>query len=391
MVTRPRMRVKTWSTCAILLTCAACLACTAHALGEAGSPAAAKAETDPVKRLKRSKARIRSRKLAAAGGADLADVAAGEVRSASRRAKPAAELSDAGDAADDAAVADEDETPAAEAADSTKSTARGASKLTTPPDDEPTSSSTPSKKAELPLFSFPRQPGQGHTAAEAGLQDSLPLQQRLVKYFTDDKVFAVQVAGSACFLANAALYALRSHSSEQGGSSSLTAHYQCALLSVAIKQWCTVLQRMKRVLVPHLLYEPSKYSKFRGRVTALARDPAIQTLVYCALFLPGPHLGLALAPLLLREAVYLLLVLGQVLSLALPRAAAACAFVLQWPLAVLVSAGDIKAWKRLQGEEKQVAVGRKVAQACVKLEIMVLAAVLLRQFPRGMAGSNKVC
>jgi hypothetical protein len=379
----------------ILLTCAACLACTAHALGDVSSPATAGVESEPAKRLKRSKARIRSRKLAAAAaaGADLSDVVAGEVRNAARRTKLAAEASDADGAADNAAAADESE-PEATAGAPTKSKAR-AMKLTTPPDDESASSgsSVPSKKAELPLFSFPRQPGQGHTAAEAGLQDSLPLQQRLVKYFTDDKVFATQVAGSAAFLANAALFALRSCTAAEGNSvsSSLTAHYQCALLSVAIKQWCTVLQRMKRVLVPHLLYEPSKYSKFKGRVTALARDPAIQTLVYCALFLPGPRLSLALAPLLLREAVYLLLVLGQVLSLAVPRAADACAFVLQWPMAILVTAGDVKAWKKLQGEEKQVAVGRKVAQGCLKLERMLVAAVLLRQFPKGMAGPNKVC
>lgn len=34
--------------------------------------------------------------------------------------------------------------------------------------------------------------------------------------------------------------------------------YHAALMSVTIKQWGTVLGRVRRVLVPHLLYEPQR-------------------------------------------------------------------------------------------------------------------------------------
>lgn len=34
--------------------------------------------------------------------------------------------------------------------------------------------------------------------------------------------------------------------------------YQAALASLMIKQWGTVIGRVQRVLVPHLLYEPKR-------------------------------------------------------------------------------------------------------------------------------------
>lgn len=35
--------------------------------------------------------------------------------------------------------------------------------------------------------------------------------------------------------------------------------YQTALAALTLKQWGTVLGRVRRVLVPHLLYEPQRY------------------------------------------------------------------------------------------------------------------------------------
>lgn len=52
-------------------------------------------------------------------------------------------------------------------------------------------------------------------------------------------------------------------------------------------------------------------------MSALALDPAVQGIVYCAIFMLMP-LGHALIPLLLKESVYLLWVIKEVLQIAAP-------------------------------------------------------------------------
>lgn len=52
-------------------------------------------------------------------------------------------------------------------------------------------------------------------------------------------------------------------------------------------------------------------------MSALALDPAVQGIVYCAIFMFMP-LGHALLPLLLKESVYLLWVIKEVLQIAAP-------------------------------------------------------------------------
>lgn len=61
----------------------------------------------------------------------------------------------------------------------------------------------------------------------------------------------------------------------------------------------------------------SRYVKYRARVSALALDPAVQGIVYCGIFMLMP-LSLALVPLLLKESVYLLWVMKEVLQIAAP-------------------------------------------------------------------------
>lgn len=61
----------------------------------------------------------------------------------------------------------------------------------------------------------------------------------------------------------------------------------------------------------------TRYAKYRARVSALALDPAIQGIVYCGIFLLLP-LGHALIPLFMREVVYMLWVLKEVLQIAAP-------------------------------------------------------------------------
>lgn len=61
----------------------------------------------------------------------------------------------------------------------------------------------------------------------------------------------------------------------------------------------------------------SRYQKFRARVSALALDPAVQGIVYCGIFMFMP-LGNALLPLILKESVYLLWVIKEVLQIAAP-------------------------------------------------------------------------
>lgn len=61
----------------------------------------------------------------------------------------------------------------------------------------------------------------------------------------------------------------------------------------------------------------SRYVKYRARVSALALDPAVQGIVYCAIFMLMP-LGHAFLPLLVKESVYLLWVVKEVLQIAAP-------------------------------------------------------------------------
>lgn len=61
----------------------------------------------------------------------------------------------------------------------------------------------------------------------------------------------------------------------------------------------------------------SRYVKYKARVSALALDPAVQGIVYCAIFIFMP-LGHALLPLVLKESVYLLWVIKEVLQIAAP-------------------------------------------------------------------------
>ncbi|KAG5176507.1 hypothetical protein JKP88DRAFT_347112 [Tribonema minus] len=230
--------------------------------------------------------------------------------------------------------------------------------------------------------------GQAHTAAEAGLDGFLPLQQRLIKYFTDDKLFTVQIAGSLYFAANAAILAL---SSAPDASAARARAYQGALLALIIKYWCVVLGRMRRTLVPGLAREPGKFGLFRARARALARDPAVQTSLFCALALTRqPPLSAALAPLALREGAYLFLVAREVVSIAAPRALPALGALVRWPAAVLVAKGDVRAWRAMGEGAQLVEVGRRVSQACFKLEVAALGAALLRDYPRAMKADNKL-
>ncbi|CAM9944315.1 unnamed protein product, partial [Choristocarpus tenellus] len=106
------------------------------------------------------------------------------------------------------------------------------------------------KRPTPPLFSFP--PGQrvGQTRAEEKIEEVLPVQQRLVKYLSDDRVFGVQVLCSIYFLLTMVAHAC---------GNAVSGSFQSALVAVMIKQWGTVLGRMQRVLVPHLLYEPQRW------------------------------------------------------------------------------------------------------------------------------------
>lgn len=69
--------------------------------------------------------------------------------------------------------------------------------------------------------------------------------------------------------------------------------------------------------LPVRIKSHSRYVKYRARVSALALDPAVQGIVYCAIFVFMP-LGHALLPLMLKESVYLLWVIKEVLQIAAP-------------------------------------------------------------------------
>lgn len=61
----------------------------------------------------------------------------------------------------------------------------------------------------------------------------------------------------------------------------------------------------------------SRYAKYRARVTVLALDPAVQGIVYCGLVMLVP-LANALFPLMLKEALYLVWVIKEVLLIVAP-------------------------------------------------------------------------
>ncbi|CAM9675735.1 unnamed protein product [Laminaria digitata] len=205
------------------------------------------------------------------------------------------------------------------------------------------------------------------------------MQQRLVKYLTEDKVFGAQILCSAYFLVCAVAYSM--DSVKFGGC------YQAALTSLTIKQWGTVLGRVRRVLVPHLLYEPqSRYMKYRARVSALALDPAVQGIVYCGIFMFMP-LRNALLPLLLRESVYLLWVVKEVLQIAAPGLVGAVISFLEAPMSVLMTAGDTGKWRDTAEADKRLLLGRRLAQVCFKLELSMPFSIALKVLPGAMQAS----
>eukprot|EP00904_Undaria_pinnatifida_P002520 jgi/Undpi1/12269/HiC_scaffold_5.g01945.m1 len=234
------------------------------------------------------------------------------------------------------------------------------------------------RRPVAPLFSFPPGPRVDRTEAEESLQEVLPMQQRLVKYLTEDKVFGAQILCSAYFLISAVAYSM--DSVKFGGC------YQAALTSLTIKQWGTVLGRVRRVLVPHLLYEPQRYVKYRARVSALALDPAVQGIVYCGIFMFMP-LKNALLPLLLRESVYLLWVVKEVLQIAAPVLVGAVISFLEPLMSVLMTAGDTDMWRNTPEAQKRMLLGRRLAQVCFKLELVMPFSIALRILPGAIQAS----
>ncbi|CAM9433663.1 unnamed protein product, partial [Chrysoparadoxa australica] len=233
------------------------------------------------------------------------------------------------------------------------------------------------ERPQPPLFAFPPTPGSATvSAAEAGLEEMLPVQSRVIKYLTDDKIFGVQLACSGFFLLASLAYAVEGTS----------AAYQAALVALIIKCCGGVISRVNRVLVPHLLYEPGRYSKFKGRVSATARDPAAQGMLYCCIFLNMP-VKKALAPLVVKEIVYVLWALKAVLGIASPTVCGALEAGVGKALGVLRLEKAGHNWPQLDAKEKQRAIGKCVAQVCFKLETSVLAAGLihLASFVSGMS------
>ncbi|CAM9981030.1 unnamed protein product [Ectocarpus sp. 6 AP-2014] len=229
------------------------------------------------------------------------------------------------------------------------------------------------RRPVAPLFSFPPGPRVRRTEAEDSLQEVLPVQQRLVKYLTEDRVFGVQILCSVYFFMSAVAYLM--DSTKFGGS------YQAALAVLTLKQWGTVVGRVRRVLVPHLIYEPqSRYVKYRARVSALALDPAVQGIVYCGIFMLMP-LSLALIPLLLKESVYLLWVMKEALQITAPGLVETLTTLSEPLMSVFMTAGDSEKWRDTPAGEKRLLLGRRLAQACFKLEMVMPFGVALRVLP----------
>ncbi|CAN0388629.1 unnamed protein product [Pylaiella littoralis] len=224
-----------------------------------------------------------------------------------------------------------------------------------------------------PLFSFPPGPRVHRTEAEESLQEVLPMQQRLVKYLTEDRVFGAQILCSVYFFVSAVAYSMDSVKYRRC--------YSAALAALTMKQWGTVLGRVRRVLVPHLLYEPQcRYIKYRARVSALALDPAVQGIVYCAIFMLMP-LGHALIPLLLKESVYLLWVIKEVLQIAAPGLVETLTSLFEPLMSVFMTAGDREKWRGTPAGEKRLLLGRRLAQLCFKLELVMPFSVAIRVLP----------
>ncbi|CAM9311743.1 unnamed protein product [Phaeothamnion confervicola] len=218
--------------------------------------------------------------------------------------------------------------------------------------------------------------------ADETLDDVLPVQQRVIKYLTDDRLFAAQLVCSIYYLANVLACALQPSGAPRGC-------YEGALVAVMLKNMAAVFSRLQRILVPHLLYEPERYGKFRDRVTLLAADPAVQSLVYCTIFLLLP-LGRALAPLALREAVYLACAAAEILGLAAPRLHAVLAALLERPLAALLTGGNVKKLRAMDAPARRSLLGRRVAQLSLKLELALIGALLLRVYAPGVIGPSRV-
>ncbi|CAN0147968.1 unnamed protein product, partial [Hapterophycus canaliculatus] len=87
-----------------------------------------------------------------------------------------------------------------------------------------------------------------------------------------------------------------------------------------------------------------RYVKYRARVSALALDPAVQGIVYCAVFMLMP-LGHALLPLLVKEAVYLLWVVKEVLQIVAPALVETLITLMEPVMSVFMTAGDVEKWK----------------------------------------------
>eukprot|EP00752_Nemacystus_decipiens_P008550 g7637.t1 len=234
------------------------------------------------------------------------------------------------------------------------------------------------RRPVAPLFSFPPAPRVQRTEAEESLQEVLPMQQRLVKYLTEDRIFGAQILCSVYFFMSAVAYSV--------DSVKFRGCYQAALAALTLKHWGTVLGRVRRVLVPHLLYEPQRYVKYRARVAALALDPAVQGIVYCAIFMLMP-LGHALLPLLLKESVYLLWVIKEVLQIAAPGVVEVLTSLLEPLMAVFMTAGDVEKWRGTPAGEKRLLLGRRLAQVCFKLEMMMPFSVALRVLPGAVQAS----
>jgi hypothetical protein len=230
------------------------------------------------------------------------------------------------------------------------------------------SSSSTSPSDDLPP---PRAQANATTGDSEGVGVGvLPPHQRIVRYLvTDDPTFGVQVACSVLFLLSAGTYSLR------GGGD---ACYQCAIGCVAVKQWGSLLQRVRLSLLPQLLSDPPRYAAYRASAALIAAEPCVQHLLYCALFLLVP-MGPALAPLALRELAYSLLVGRQVLALGFPAMSQIISKVLTKPISGLVA--PVAVWQALDAGERRRLLGLRVAQGCYRLELALVVAFC---FSRGL-------
>ncbi|CAB1115468.1 unnamed protein product [Ectocarpus sp. CCAP 1310/34] len=130
----------------------------------------------------------------------------------------------------------------------------------------------------------------------------------------------------------------------------------------------------------------SRYVKYRARVSALALDPAVQGIVYCGIFMLMP-LSLALIPLLLKESVYLLWVMKEALQITAPGLVETLTTLSEPLMSVFMTAGDSEKWRDTPAGEKRLLLGRRLAQACFKLEMVMPFGVALRVLPAVLQAS----